>query len=147
VYRPWRAASDVPSPPAGPVTLLGRRTPTTKIVRRFLRFLLRPCASILVDHARARAAAKRPRPDLQVTLNDALPALEPRSFELLSLDQAINDLAAFDARQARLVELRYFGIRSSGPLERPKRIVAVVGPRPDARMARLRHSLCLAFPA
>ncbi|HTE51739.1 MAG TPA: sigma-70 family RNA polymerase sigma factor [Kofleriaceae bacterium] len=64
---------------------------------------------VLVDHARARAAAKRPRPELQLTLDEALPAVLPRAFELLGLDRALTELAAFDARQARLVELRYFG--------------------------------------
>jgi DNA-directed RNA polymerase specialized sigma24 family protein len=38
-----------------------------------------------------------------------MPSVEPRAFELLSLDQALIELAALDARQARLVELRYFG--------------------------------------
>jgi RNA polymerase sigma factor (TIGR02999 family) len=64
---------------------------------------------VLVDHARARAAAKRPRPELQITLENAMPSVEPRIFELLSLDRALDELAAFDSRQARLVELRYFG--------------------------------------
>lgn len=64
---------------------------------------------VLVDHARARAAAKRPRPELQVTIDDAMPAEEPRALELLGLDRALVELAAFDPRQARLVELRYFG--------------------------------------
>lgn len=64
---------------------------------------------VLVDHARARAAAKRPRPELQVAIDDAMPAEEPRAVELLGLDRALTELAAFDPRQARLVELRYFG--------------------------------------
>jgi RNA polymerase sigma-70 factor (ECF subfamily) len=63
---------------------------------------------VLVDHARARAAAKRPRLDLLVAVDDATPAIEPRPFELLALDQALTELAALDPRQARLVELRYF---------------------------------------
>ena len=64
---------------------------------------------VLVDHARARAAAKRPRPELQVTLDPAMPSTMPEAFEILSLDEALDQLAALDARQARLVELRYFG--------------------------------------
>ncbi len=63
---------------------------------------------VLVDHARARAAAKRPRPDLLIALDEASPAVEPRPVELLSLDRALTELAAVDERQARLVELRYF---------------------------------------
>jgi RNA polymerase sigma-70 factor (ECF subfamily) len=64
---------------------------------------------VLVDHARARAAAKRPRPELRISLDGAMPAAAPPAFELLSLDRALAELAALDPRQARLVELRYFG--------------------------------------
>lgn len=64
---------------------------------------------VLVDHARARAAAKRPRPELQITLDPSLPASSPEALEILSLDEALGELAALDERQARLVELRYFG--------------------------------------
>jgi len=64
---------------------------------------------VLVDHARARAAAKRPRGDLRVTLDgERLPPVAPRHVDLLSLDAALKRLAALDARQARIVELRYF---------------------------------------
>ncbi len=63
---------------------------------------------VLVDHTRARAAAKRPRPELHIALEEASPAVEPRPVELLALDSALTELAALDARQARLVELRYF---------------------------------------
>ena len=34
---------------------------------------------------------------------------QPRSVDLLALDQALERLAALDAAQARLVELRFFG--------------------------------------
>lgn len=64
---------------------------------------------VLVDHARARAAAKRPRPELQITLDTSLPSSSPEALEILSLDEALGELAALDGRQARLVELRYFG--------------------------------------
>jgi RNA polymerase sigma factor (TIGR02999 family) len=63
---------------------------------------------ILVDHARARAAAKRGR-NLCVTLDDALAATPPRDVDILALDDALEELARLDPRQARLVELRFFG--------------------------------------
>jgi RNA polymerase sigma-70 factor (ECF subfamily) len=63
---------------------------------------------VLVDHARARAAAKRPKPDLLIALDDVTPSVEPRPVELLGLDRALTELATIDPRQARLVELRYF---------------------------------------
>jgi RNA polymerase sigma-70 factor, ECF subfamily len=63
---------------------------------------------VLVDHARARAAAKRPQPELQIGLDDVAVAA-PSGLGLIELDEALAALAARDARQARIVELRYFG--------------------------------------
>lgn len=63
---------------------------------------------LLVDHARARAAAKRGT-DLTVSL-DGLDSPAPgRSLEVMALDAALDKLEALDQRQARLVELRFFG--------------------------------------
>ena len=63
---------------------------------------------ILVDHARARAARKRDG-GLRVTLS-AVPAESPATEpDLLDLDAALDELAVLDERQARLVELRFFG--------------------------------------
>lgn len=64
---------------------------------------------ILVDHARRHRAAKRPRAALQVALEDGMQRIEPRSCELLDLDQALEELMAIDPRQGQIVELRYFG--------------------------------------
>lgn len=63
---------------------------------------------ILVDHARARAAAKRGK-GLRVTLADGLMAPASAQPDLLDLDQALDELQALDERSARLVELRFFG--------------------------------------
>ena len=63
---------------------------------------------ILVDHARTRAAAKRGR-GLRVTLAEDIASSPPAEPDLLDLDRALDELAAVDDRQARLVELRYFG--------------------------------------
>jgi len=62
---------------------------------------------ILVDHARAKAAAKRGG-GLRVTLSEE-PSARPPHADLLELDTALEELAAHDERQARLVELRFFG--------------------------------------
>jgi RNA polymerase sigma factor (TIGR02999 family) len=63
---------------------------------------------ILVDHARARKAAKRGG-GLAITLVDRLAASAPRAHDLIALDEALNELTALDARQGLLVELRFFG--------------------------------------
>lgn len=62
---------------------------------------------ILVDHARRRRAAKRDA--VRVVFDEAVqPAAEPE-LDLVRLDEALLELSALDARQGRLVELRYFG--------------------------------------
>jgi len=64
---------------------------------------------ILVDHARERQAAKRPGAGLRVALDDRIGATLPVECEVLLLDQALQQLTEVDARQALIVELRYFG--------------------------------------
>jgi RNA polymerase sigma factor (TIGR02999 family) len=63
---------------------------------------------ILVDHARSRGAAKRGR-GLRVTLAEGMASAPPYEPDLLDLDAALDELAALDPEQVRLVELRYFG--------------------------------------
>ncbi|HEY6393178.1 MAG TPA: sigma-70 family RNA polymerase sigma factor [Bryobacteraceae bacterium] len=72
------------------------------------------CASvemrrILVDYARQRAAGKRPDAGLRIELKDWHASERPRMDHMLMLDEALNRLAELDARQARIVEMRYFG--------------------------------------
>jgi RNA polymerase sigma factor (TIGR02999 family) len=66
---------------------------------------------ILVDHARARQAAKREGPGARVSLHDSLdaPAAAREPLDLLALDEALERFAALHARAARVVELRFFG--------------------------------------
>lgn len=63
---------------------------------------------ILVDHARRRGAAKREGgARLIVTLEEV--GAPDSDIELLALDRALSDLGRLDPRQARIVELRFFG--------------------------------------
>ena len=64
---------------------------------------------ILVDHARARYAAKREGGLLKVSLDQAADIGQQRGAELIALDDALKELAVFDGRKSRIVELRYFG--------------------------------------
>jgi RNA polymerase sigma-70 factor (ECF subfamily) len=64
---------------------------------------------ILVDHARGRRQLKRGGELKRVTLVDAPLSTDLDTEELLALDTALEKLAAIDERQARVVELRYFG--------------------------------------
>jgi RNA polymerase sigma factor (TIGR02999 family) len=63
---------------------------------------------ILVEHARARHALKRGGEAQKLSLDEAMDQPEEREVDLMALDDALNDLARFDPRQARIVELRYF---------------------------------------
>jgi RNA polymerase sigma factor (TIGR02999 family) len=64
---------------------------------------------ILVSHARARNAAKRGGSDYKVSLTQAAGVAAEQDVEVIALDEALTDLAAFDPQLCRLVELRYFG--------------------------------------
>ena len=64
---------------------------------------------ILVDHARAHAYAKRGGGAQKIELNDAMLMAKGRAAELVALDDALIKLNEFDARKARVVELRFFG--------------------------------------
>jgi RNA polymerase sigma factor (sigma-70 family) len=45
----------------------------------------------------------------KVTLDEAALVTETRATELLALDEALENLAAFDPRMSKIVEMRYFG--------------------------------------
>jgi len=64
---------------------------------------------LLVDHARRRAAGKRGIP---VALAESMvpdPGGAARPEEILAVDEVLGQLARLEPRQARVVELRYFG--------------------------------------
>jgi RNA polymerase sigma-70 factor (ECF subfamily) len=64
---------------------------------------------VLVDHARQRAAAKRPGARQKVELEDFLANTSPRTEQVLIVDEALTRLAEWNERQARVVEMIYFG--------------------------------------
>lgn len=64
---------------------------------------------ILVQRARARRAAKRGALPQRVTLDERMLSTGHDQIDLVALDDALTRLAALDAEQARVVELRYFG--------------------------------------
>lgn len=76
---------------------------------QFVAIASRAMRRILIDHARARATAKRGGGVPLVTLETGLAGEEDGGLDVLVLDQALDRLARLDARQARLVELRFFG--------------------------------------
>jgi RNA polymerase sigma factor (TIGR02999 family) len=88
--------------------LMGQRRATWANRAQFFGVASQIMRRILVDHARERLAAKRPG-GLRVELDDGIGAVPAPDCELLMLDQALCELALIDERQARIVELKYFG--------------------------------------
>jgi len=78
--------------------------------RQFFAVASRLMRQVLVDHARARQAAKRggDATRIEVTSLGEIPA-PPEVFDVLPLDEALTRLAALQPRLAKVVELRFFG--------------------------------------
>lgn len=64
---------------------------------------------ILIDHARGHSRQKRGGEQKKVSLDEAFVFSEKQADELLAVDDSLNRLAEIDPRQARVVELRFFG--------------------------------------
>lgn len=82
-----------------------------------LRFAARAMRDVLVDYARAQSAAKRGGPGRPLSLDgfeEAVGAPAVRIDEVLTLDHALDRLAALHPEAARVVELRYFAGLTAG---------------------------------
>ena len=64
---------------------------------------------VLVDEARKRLNQKRGGEFTRIEIDAVQLNSQPREFELLALDQALERLAEFAPRKCRVVELRFFG--------------------------------------
>jgi RNA polymerase sigma factor (TIGR02999 family) len=64
---------------------------------------------VLVDFARAKHYQKRGGGAQRVTLDDALAVCGERGNDLVAVDDALQALAAVDARKGQVVEMRFFG--------------------------------------
>ncbi len=64
---------------------------------------------VLVDYARRRTAEKRGGALAPITLDPDRHAIEPRLPEFLAVNDALDQLAALDARLVQVVECRFFG--------------------------------------
>lgn len=63
---------------------------------------------ILVDRARHHLAARHGGSSRRVDIDQAALVTAERAPEIIALDDALTALAALDARQAQIVEMRYF---------------------------------------
>jgi len=90
------------------VRLLGQRSTTWQNRSHFYSIAARAIRRILVDHARRRRSVKRDH-GIRVTLDESLSEEGPDSLDLVALDIALQQLEDLSQRQARVVELRFFG--------------------------------------
>jgi RNA polymerase sigma factor (TIGR02999 family) len=87
--------------------LVGKQ-PALQNQSHFIAVASRLMRQVLVDYARGRGASKRDG-GCRITLEnvEAMPVNE--DSELLALDHALDELARVDERQARIVEMKFFG--------------------------------------
>ena len=75
----------------------------------FMGVAARQMRHILVEHARDLCREKRGGDAHRLPLDEGMVFTPQKTPELVALDDALNELAGFDARKAQVVELRYFG--------------------------------------
>ena len=89
--------------------LVNQRTVDWSDRLQFLSIAARMMRRILSDHATARRANKRGGGAAKLELDAALDFCDARAINIAEIDDALRGLEALDPRQARVVELRFFG--------------------------------------
>jgi RNA polymerase sigma factor (TIGR02999 family) len=89
--------------------LVDQRSVTWQNRAHFFAVAAQAMRRILIDYARGRLAAKRGGGQALVTFNEEAIARSVRADELVALDLALVKLAELDARQAKVVEFKFFG--------------------------------------
>jgi RNA polymerase sigma factor (TIGR02999 family) len=78
--------------------------------RHFLAYASHVMRSVVVDHSRSRMAARRGSGQSPITLDvEAIDSLTATDEQVVKVHEALEELAAVDARLAQIVEMRYFG--------------------------------------
>jgi hypothetical protein len=94
----------------------------------FLALSARLMRRILVDYARSKNYQKRGGDVLRIPLDETQDLAITRGADLVALDEALDALAAVDARKAQVIELRFFGGCRGGcrdPAGRARRSCAI----------------------
>jgi RNA polymerase sigma factor (TIGR02999 family) len=90
--------------------LVGEQQPPWQNRAHFFAIAANTMRRVLLDHARVRHAGKRGGTRARKVEIDAnLLISEEKLEDIIALDEALERLAGIDARQSRLVELRFFG--------------------------------------
>jgi RNA polymerase sigma factor (TIGR02999 family) len=88
--------------------LIGSDLPELENRKHFYALAARLMRQVLVDHARRHRSGKRGSGQEHLPIEEAVVYSKERAAEFVALDEALEALAAFDARKARVVELRFF---------------------------------------
>jgi RNA polymerase sigma factor (TIGR02999 family) len=91
------------------VRLVNRRNVNWQNRAHFFGIAASLMRTILVDHARSHACAKRGGGAFNLELDETMIVSKQKASEVLALDDALNELARLDPQQSRVVELRFFG--------------------------------------
>jgi RNA polymerase sigma factor (TIGR02999 family) len=112
-----RVRQDDPSETLSPTALVNeayvkladslRLVPASRL--HFKRIAARAMRQVLIEAARRRKAQKRGGAQVMVTFDESLDSKLASSDDLLALDDALDDLARLNPRQAQMVECRFFG--------------------------------------
>jgi RNA polymerase sigma factor (TIGR02999 family) len=89
--------------------LASEHRPQMQSRTHFLAIAARVMRHILVDYARSRDTDKRGSDLIKVTLGAAEETPAAADVDVVALDDALEALAAIDAQQGQVVELRFFG--------------------------------------
>jgi RNA polymerase sigma factor (TIGR02999 family) len=88
--------------------LVGLQDPGWEGRRHFFGAAARAMRQILIEQARRKASRKRGGGARRVELSDGLALIEPPADDLLTLDEAIQQLQAEDPHLAEVVLIRYY---------------------------------------
>jgi RNA polymerase sigma factor (TIGR02999 family) len=88
--------------------LVGLKAPQWESRTHFFAIAAQLMRQILVDYARRHGAAKRGGSVCKVSVEEAAMTSRGKDVDVVALDEALQALAKIDARQSRVVELRFF---------------------------------------
>jgi RNA polymerase sigma factor (TIGR02999 family) len=89
--------------------LAGQNAPQWQNRAHFFGIAAHLMRQILVEYARGHSAAKRGGTACKLTLDEAIVLAPQVDIDVVALDRALTELSELDARQSRIVELRFFG--------------------------------------
>ena len=88
--------------------LVDRASTTIHDRTHFFALSARVMRQVMADHARRRIAGKRGGGVTIVGIDDAMPVAKAKGIDVVALDEALEQLNAFDERLCRIVELKFF---------------------------------------